>query len=48
MGKNWNLRNNQCMDPKMVAGIVRQFSIYGEFIAASSLGGGHINELYTA
>jgi thiamine kinase-like enzyme len=34
------------MDPAMVAGIVRQFSIYGEFIAASSFGGGHINDTF--
>ena len=34
------------MDPKMVADIVRQFAIYGEFISASSFGSGHINDTF--
>ncbi|MDR2597533.1 MAG: aminoglycoside phosphotransferase family protein [Treponema sp.] len=34
------------MDSKMVAGIIRQFAIYGEFISASSFGGGHINDTF--
>ena len=29
-----------------MAGIVRQFAIYGEFISASSFGGGHINDTF--
>jgi len=30
----------------MVAAIVRQFAIYGEFVSASSFGGGHINDTF--
>ncbi|MDR0487101.1 MAG: aminoglycoside phosphotransferase family protein [Treponema sp.] len=41
-----NSRNNQYMDPQMVADVVRQFYIYGEFISASSFGGGHINDTF--
>jgi Ser/Thr protein kinase RdoA (MazF antagonist) len=34
------------MDSKIVTDIVRQFAIYGEFIGASSFGGGHINDTF--
>jgi len=34
------------MDTKTAAGIIRQFTIYGEFVSASSFGGGHINDTF--
>jgi Ser/Thr protein kinase RdoA (MazF antagonist) len=34
------------VDLQIITGIVRQFAIYGEFISASSFGGGHINDTF--
>jgi len=34
------------MDNTTVAGIIKQFAIYGEFIGAASFGGGHINDTF--
>jgi len=46
MAENRNPHNNKYMDSKTVYEIVRQFAIYGEFISASSFGGGHINDTF--
>ena len=34
------------MNSMMIADIMRQFAIYGEFVDASSFGGGHINDTF--